>query len=221
MTSPLQRPAEEREHLAEWLLDRLTPMMSGLGIIFVLVVLGEQLSSPGSAASTALTVVGWALWVVFVAEFVARLVLAPSTSRFLRRNWWQLIFILLPVLRVLRLVRALRVLRGGRVLSGAIRGSRSSASVLRGRLGWLASLWVIVVLAVSQLLHTFAAFDSYAASLHATALGAMTGEPLPAEGGVARVTEVLLAAVSVGLFGTLAASLGAYFLDSSRTEQGT
>ena len=53
----------------------------------------------------------------FAAEFAARLVVAPEKGRFWRRNWWQLLFLLLPVLRVLRLVRAVRFLRTGRVLS--------------------------------------------------------------------------------------------------------
>lgn len=218
MTSITTRTHEERERLADELLERLTPLMSSLGIIFALVVLGERLTRPGSGFSTALTVAGWVLWAVFLFEFVARAAVAPDTGRFFRRNWWQVVFILLPLLRVLRLVRALRLLRTGRVLSGAVRGSRSAASVLRGRLGWLASLWLIVVLSISQLLDLFSTFDTYAAALHATAFGAITGEPLPAGDGFARVAELVLAAVSVGLFGTIAATLGAYFLETGREE---
>lgn len=210
---------QEREQLADELLERLTPLMSSLGIIFVLVVLGEQLTRPDSTMSTVLTVLGWVLWAVFLVEFVARATVAPDTGRFLRRNWWQVVFIVLPVLRVFRLVRALRVLRTGRVLSGAVRGSRSAASVLRGRLGWLASLWLIVVLAASQLLDLFSTFDTYAAALHAAAFGAITGEPLPVDGAVARVTELVLAVVSVALFGTIAATLGAYFLESRQADR--
>jgi voltage-gated potassium channel len=140
------------------------------------------------------------------------------TSRFLRKNWWQVIFIVLPLLRVFRLVRALRFLRTGRVLSGAIRGQRSAASVLRSRLGWLASLWIILVLGTSQVLDILVDFASYGQALHATAMGAIIGEPLPVEGVVARVTEVLLAAVSVVVFGTIAGTLGAYFLHTDERE---
>jgi len=221
VTTPLKRPPSEREQLAEELLDRLTPMMSALGVILVLVILGEQLARPGSGVATALSWVSWTLWGLFLMEFVARMVVAPNTWRFFRRNWWQLIFIAIPLLRVLRLVRAFRFLRTGRVLSGAVRGSRSTASVLRSRLGWLASLWVITVLAVSQVLHTFGAFDLYAAALHATALGAITGESLAADGALARVTEIFLGIVSVGVFGTIAASLGAFFLQSDSGVAGT
>src|SRR5690606_20415970 len=141
-------------------------------------------------------------------------VVAPDTGRFFRRNWWQMLFIVLPFLRVFRLVRAARFLRTGRVLSGAVRGTRSAASALRSRLGWLASLWLITVLSVSQLLYGFSDFATFADALHATAMGAISGEPLGQPDVFARVVEVFLAAVSVAVFGTLAGSVGAYFLRS-------
>ncbi|HET9499134.1 MAG TPA: hypothetical protein VFO98_02620 [Marmoricola sp.] len=213
----LRASPEHRERLAEELLDRLTPAMSALGILFVLVILGEQLARAGSVAATVLGVVGWALWAAFVLEFAARMWIAPDTGRFLRRNWWQLVFLVLPFLRVFRLFRALRLLRGGRVVSGAVRGTRSTASVLRGRIGWMASLWLITVLASTELLFTFSDYASFARCLHDTCLAAITGERLGKEDLFAQVMEVLLAGFSVVVFGSLAGVLGAFFLDTDRT----
>ncbi len=209
---------ERREVWAQELLDRLTPTMSALGVLFLLVVLGEQFAQSGSAVSTLLTVVGWLLWLVFATEFVARMVVAPSTSRFLRRNWWQLLFLVLPFLRILRLVRAIRVLRTGRVLSSTIRSSRSVRRVLGGRVGWLAVVTAITILGSSQLLFEFGDYLSYGAALHDTALAAITGEPLGRPHPFAQVLEVLLAIFSVVVFATLAGSLGAYFLHSTGRE---
>lgn len=141
---------ERREAWAEELLNRLTPAMSALGVLFLLVVVGEQFARSDSRVSLLLTVTGWALWAVLV-EFLA--LVAPSTSRFLKRIWWQLLFLVLPFLRILRLVRAIRVLRTGRVLSSAIRSSRSARSVLGGRVGWLAVTCAITVLGASLLLY--------------------------------------------------------------------
>lgn len=107
----IAQPPDDRDRLAQELLDRLTPVMSALGLIFVLVILGEQLALPGSTLSTVLSVLGWILWAVFAAEFVARAVIVPRTGEFLRRNWWQMLFIILPFLRVFRLIRAARFLR--------------------------------------------------------------------------------------------------------------
>ena len=214
MPSPLSRPPTDRERLADELLDRLTPVMSALGVLFLLLVLGERLARPGSALSMVLTVAGWLLWLAFAAEFVARMVVAPSTARFLRRNWWQLAFLVLPFLRVLRLVRAVRVLRAGRIVSSAVRSTRSSRRALGDRVAWLGAVTAIVVLASSQLLYEFTGYERYGDALHATALAAITGEPLGRPDTFARLLELLLGAYSVAVFATLAGSFGAYFLES-------
>ncbi len=206
---------DTREVWAEQLLDRLTPAMSALGVLFLLVVLGERLARPGSAVAVALSILGWGLWVVFAAEFVARLVVAPDVGRFLRRNWWQVTFLVLPFLRIFRLVRAVRLLRTGRVLSSAVRSSRSARSLLGTRVGWLAVVSAITVLGSSQLLYEFGDFTTYADSLHAAALAAMTGEPLGREDPFSRVLEVVLAGFSVVVFATLAGTIGAHFLSDA------
>lgn len=217
MSTPLrERTPDERQVWAEELLDRLTPAMSALGILFLLVVLGEQLARGNSALSTALTVTGWLLWAVFASEFVARAVVTPDTGRFLRRNWWQVVFLVLPFLRVLRLFRAVRLLRTGRVVSSALRSSRSAKAALGGRVGWLAAMVAITVLAASQLLYEFAGYERYGDALHAAALAAITGEPLARPDGFAKVVELFLAAFSVVVFATLAGSVGAYFLEERR-----
>lgn len=213
----MQAPKERREAWAEDLLDRLTPAMSALGVLFLLVVLGEQFARADSMASTLLTIIGWMLWAVFAVEFLARMVVAPSTGRFLRRNWWQVLFLVLPFLRILRLVRALRVLRTGRVLSSAVRSSRSIRGVLTGRVAWLAVVSAITVLGSSQLLYGFGDYSSYGAALHAAALATITGEPLGRPDPFAQLLEVLLGIFSVVVFATLAGTVGAYFLDSSRS----
>ena len=206
----------ERELRAETLLDRLTPVMSALGLIFLLVVLGEQFARPGTALEAGLAVVGWVLWAVFAGEFVARLVVTPDTGRYLRTNWWQALFLVLPFLRVLRLVRAVRVLRTSRVLSSAVRSARSARSLLGSRIGWLAMLCVIVVLSSSQLLFQFGDYPTYGDALHEATLAAITGQPLGQDGGLVRLVELVLVVFSVAVFATLAGSLGAYFLHGSQ-----
>ncbi len=202
MFTILRRPFADRELWAERLLDRLTPAMSALGILFLLVVLAEQFSEPGSLLSIVLSVVGWVLWALFAAEFLARLIVAPDTGRFLRRNWWQLLFLLLPFLRFLRLVRAAQLVRTGRVLSSAVRSTRSARQVLSSRVGWLAAVTSIAVLGTSQLLYGFSGYATYGEALHATALAAVTGEPLGRQDAFSQVAEILLAVFCVAVFAT-------------------
>ena len=99
------------------------------------------------------------------------------------------------------------------MISAAVRGSRSAGRLLSSRIGWLAAVTGVVVLAGSQLLYVGGAYTDYAPALHQAALATVTGQPLTAEGGLARVLEVVLAVCSVAVFATLAGALGAYFLD--------
>ena len=208
--SPASR--RSRQELAEQLEERLTPVMSALGVLFLIVVLAEPRAEPGSTVSSVLTVVSWTLWAAFALEYAARLAIATDRLQFLRRTWWQLLFLVLPFLRFLRLVRLLRVLRTGRVLSSAIRSSRSAGRVLSGRLGWLASVTAITVLAASQLVYEFGEVRPYGEALYVTALAVIAGETFGARSGLGRVLETVLVTFSVGIFATLAGSLGAYFL---------
>ena len=207
--------APETEGLAR----RLDKPMGVLGLVFVLVVLGQSLAREPWLVTT-LTVVGWVGWAIFVAEFAYRALSARDRKRFWTRNWWQLIFLALPFLRFARALSLLRAARVGGVLSAAVRGSRSAGRLLSGRIGWLAAVTGVVVLATSQLLYVLGAYSGYGPALHEVALATVSGEPLSADGGLARFLDVVLAVYSVAVFATVAGALGAYFLDRSATRPG-
>lgn len=217
-TAPDESP--ETEGLAR----RLDKPMGILGLVFVLVVLGQSLAEEPWLVTT-LTVFGWVAWAVFVAEFAYRAVSARDKRRFWARNWWQLIFLAIPFLRFvralsfLRFARVARTARVGGVLSAAVRGSRSAGRLLTGRIGWLGAVTGVVILAASQLLYVVGDYDDYAVALYDAALATVSGEPLSADSGLARVLDVLLAVYSVAVFATVAGALGAYFLDRNRTGQ--
>ena len=210
-TGETARRGERRQDWAERLADRLDGPMSVLGVLFLFVVLGQTLARD-PALSTALAVAGWGLWLVFVAEFVLQLYVAPDRTRFLRRRWWQALFLVVPFLRFLRLVRLLRFLRVSGVVSSAVRGSRSAGRLLTGRLGWLLALTAAVVLACSQLVMVTGDYTDFGSALHDVAYATITGEPMSGGRGFVRVLEVVLACYSVVVFATLAATLGAFFL---------
>lgn len=211
--SLLRRPPAERERTAKELFDRLDGPITALGVIFALIVLADTVARPTGTVATALNVAGWVIWAIFVAEFVLRMIIAPSTWGFLRRYWWQLIFLAVPFLRFARILARLRLARLGRVVSSAVRTSRTAGAKLSSRVGWLAAVTVIVVLASSQVLYEYARFDSYGDALHAAALATVTGEPTGSPSAVARVLEIGLAVYSVVVFASLAGILGAYFLE--------
>jgi voltage-gated potassium channel len=203
----------EREEAAERLADRLDAPLTAAGVLFTLLVLVDIAVDVGPGMARFFEISAWLLWAVFVGEFVLRLSLAPSTSRFLRRNWWQLIFLAVPFLRFLRPLARLRIPRVGRVISASVRSTRTAGRRLSGRATWLGMVTAIVVLGASQIVFVYGDYPNYAEALHAAALLTTTGEPLGQAAPVAKVLDVVLGVYSVIVFAALAGMLGAYFLE--------
>lgn len=223
MTTTKRDPARQAQQLgaAEDLARRLDKPMGILGVLFLFVVLGQLLAEE-PALVAALDVLGWVFWAVFVGEFLLRAWIAGFSPAFWRRNWWQVLFLALPFLRFVRALQAARLLRLSRltrvggVLSAGVRGSRSAGRLLSSRIGWLAAVTGVVVLVSSQLLYVLGAYPEYGTALSDAAMSTITGRELGAPGVFPRVLEVALAIYSVGVFATLAGSVGAYFLRGER-----
>ncbi|HEY9565815.1 MAG TPA: hypothetical protein VIR30_18775 [Nocardioides sp.] len=208
-------PARRGERPAEELARKLDRPMGALGLVFVVVLTGQLLAT-NPQWSRVFTVIGWIFWAAFAGEFALRAYVAKDQRRFWRRNWWQLIFLAIPFLRLLRGLALLRSARVAGVVSATVRGSRSAGRLLTGRIGWLATFTTVVIVGASQFLFAAGTYSEYGTALHDAALATITGEPLGADGAVARWTEVVLAIYSVAIFATLAGSLGAFFLRPDR-----
>lgn len=224
MTEPNQSPeafgastGSARLHRAELLARRLDKPMGILGVIFLFVVLGQLIATEPAMVGV-LTVVGWLFWAVFAAEFLLRAYIAGFGKDFWRKNWWQVIFLLVPFLRffralqALRLVRVARLARYGSILSAGVRGSRSAGRLLSSRIGWLSAVTAVVILASSQLLYATGEHSSYSQALYESAMAAITGSGITGTSTFSRIIQVLLAIYSVAVFATLAGTVGAYFL---------
>jgi voltage-gated potassium channel len=217
----VRRARQEDDARLNGLARRLDKPMGVLGLLFLLLVLGQALTDDEPLA-TGLTVASWVLWAVFVAEFALRAWLARGCARqFWKRNWWQVIFLAVPFLRFARAATALRAARGTGVVAAAVRGSRSAGRLLTDRLAWLAVVTTAIILAAGQLLVVTGSYRSYGQALHDVALTTITGEPLTATDTFSQVLELVLAAYSVVVFGTLAGALGAFFLSRQRDGEGT
>lgn len=213
MTAEAGRDRDEQDDLAERIADRLDLPITAAGVVFLLLVLAETISAPEGAVGTAFSVTSWVLWVLFLGEFVLRLVVAPSTTTFLKRNWWQVLFLAVPALRFVRALRVLRAARVGRVLSSAVRSSRSAGRKLSSRLGALGVLTIVVILASSQLLFELGDYESYGDALDDAALATISGEPFFPEHPALRVVQVVVVAYSVVVFAALAGTVGAFLLE--------
>lgn len=214
-----QHTGEEREELAERIADRLDVPITAAGVIFLFLVLAETISNPSGAVGTIFAIASWSLWGLFVAEFLLRMVIAPSTITFLRRNWWQVLFLAVPALRFLRALRVLRAARVGRVLTSAVRSSRTAGRKLSSRLATLAVVTLVVILATSQLLFELGDYPSYAEALDDAALATIAGEPFFPERDALRIVQIVTVAYSVVVFGALAGSVGAFLLERRHDDE--
>ena len=90
---------ERFERATELLLLVLALVMVPLLVLPLLVQLPLRLER-------SLVVVDWFIWAAFAFEYVVRLVLSPRRWLFVRRQWPDLLIILLPFLRPLRVARS-------------------------------------------------------------------------------------------------------------------
>lgn len=226
------RERRSDEEFEAWLADateRLDPFMAWLGLMFALLVGYELAVELTPRAQRGLTVAGWVIWAIFAGEFAAKLWLAPTRLRFLRRHWLQLAGLLVPTLRALRFIRLFRLgraLPAARVLSASYRGLAPARHLLRSRVGYLAATTAAVAVAASELAYLFErdrpdpAFDSFGDALvwgFSTVL-ALQADPVPGSAG-ARIVMLVGFAFGLVIVASLAGTVGAFLIDERRQRE--
>lgn len=211
--------------LDEW----LTWPMVVLSLAWLAIVVWELVSGTTALLET----VGTAIWILFIAEFLIRLTLAPDKSAFLKGNWLTIIALAVPALRlfralsVLRATRALRSLRLVRVVGTANRSMNALKATLRRRgFGYVAALTLLVTaLGAAGMLNFEHAseveggFTGYGDALWWTGMLLTTigSEYWPAttEG---RVLAMLLSIYGLAVLGYIAATFASFFIGRDAEE---
>lgn len=139
-----------REELREKLdryLDLPLALASVVVVLLVIIQLTGEVVEPWSGR---LEVLSWGLWSLFFLEFLVKFALAPVKRHYLRKNWLDVLVVLLPFLKFLRLARVLRATRALPIFRLLVFGGRGSQSTLvllrRRRLGQLAIVSAMVIL---------------------------------------------------------------------------
>lgn len=98
---------------------RSEPFFMGLGFAYLGIYSIEVLAQPSKAVLSALEVTGWVIYVVFLIDLVARIIVWLPKFRefsgwvgFFKENWLAVLAAALPAFRSLRVLRVLVVLRG-------------------------------------------------------------------------------------------------------------
>lgn len=208
--------SSRRERLAALLERRLDPVMAVLAVFWGVFV-AYDLIAPATQRPV-LSLVSDVVWGIFLVEFVAKLALSGRPLRFLRRRWPSVLFLALPLLRTARVIPALRTLRilpSARVLSSSYRAIGTAKGLLGGRLSFLAVTTVSVVVAGAQLLYLLDdTGESFGEALWWSVNLAISGTYLFEPSTVpARIVSLVLSAYAVIVFASLAAALGAFFVE--------
>src|SRR5438552_3176805 len=151
----------ERRSLLQQLETWLETPLLILGFIW-LTLLVIELS--GNLSPT-LELVGTVIWIIFIADFVIKLTLAPDKTDYIRSNWLTALSLLVPALRVFRIFRVFRILRAARAVRG-VRLLKIVTSLNRGMkalgrsfgrrgFGYVVTLTIIVIFAGAAGMLTF------------------------------------------------------------------
>jgi voltage-gated potassium channel len=210
-----------RERLATLLERRLDIPMAVLAAIWAGLV-AYELVAPRAAMGT-LGLLGNVIWGIFALELAAKLVVSGRPLRFLRRHWPSVLFLLLPALRMLRVVRALRAVRvlpAARVVGSSYRAVGTARGLLAGRLQFLLAATGVVVFAGGQLVYVLergregavtSLGDALWWSANVAIASNLVHEPVTLAG---RLLSLVLSAYAIVVFASLAAVLGAFFVES-------
>lgn len=169
-----------------------------------------------------LELVSTIIWIIFIGDFVLKLILAPEKLLFLRKNIITAISLIIPALRLFRIfrfIRLLRIFRGTRlikVIASLNRGMKSlHATMGRRGFGYVMALTLIVILAGAAGMHVLEnrAFGSFGVAIWWTTMLVITVGtdfwPKSAEG---RILCTLLSLYGFGVFGYITATLASFFI---------
>ncbi|MCA1710017.1 MAG: potassium channel family protein [Actinobacteria bacterium] len=191
-----------------------------------LLVLPLVLDLP-SGVEASFVALDWFIWAAFAFEYLVRLVLSDRRWRFIRRQWPDLLIIVLPFLRPLRIVRsarALRLLRLGRLVSVLSKaGQQGQRLLVRHKLHYAVLITMVVVVGAAGL--GLAAeeggggsIDSFGDALWWAVTTVTTvgyGDMFPVTPAGRGVGAFLMVA-GIALFGVLTANVAAFFIEESQ-----
>ena len=211
--------------------DRLHKLENVLEIpmlVLAFVWLGLLIAELTWGESAWFEILGAIIWVIFIVDFAAKLVLTPYKFSYLKQNWLTAISLLIPALRIFRIVRMVRLLQIARVgrglkllriLSSLNRGMHAlGASLKRRGFGYAVILTGLVTLAGAAGIYAFeketpGGPQDYGTAVWWTAMIMTTmGSqfwPYTVEG---RVLCLFLALYAFAVFGYVTATLASFFV---------
>ncbi|HEU4901594.1 MAG TPA: ion transporter [Flavisolibacter sp.] len=168
-----------------------------------------------------LQTLSFAIWGIFILDFLLKFLLAPAKLRFLKVNWLTAVSLLIPALRVFRLLRIMRLLKGVRlikVVASLNRGMKSLGATMKRRgFAYVMLLTLFVTFGGAAGMYAIEkgnpGFENYGMALWFTAMRVITAGsdywPQTEEG---RGLTFILALFGYSIFGYFTATLATFFI---------
>jgi voltage-gated potassium channel len=207
-------------------LERITEWpLTLLAVVLTVILVAPHVTSVSATTLDVFSVVDNIIWGVFVADLVVKVSIAPDRLRYLRRHWFDIALVALPMFRSLKLLRSVRALRTLTIARALTLASRAVIGVgqILGRRGMqyvLLIAMIVVILAgalvtAAERSHQEATIHSFADGLWwavttVTTVGYGDTYPKTAAG---RGIGVALMLLGITLFGVVTAHLAAIFVE--------
>lgn len=201
-----------------------------LALAMIPLLVAPLVVAPSDGAKDAILAVEWFIWAAFAFEYVIRLVLTPARWRFVRREWPDLLIVLLPFLRPLRIVRsarALRVLRLVRLVAFlGEAGQEGKRLLVRHQLHYIVLITMVAILGSAALVLSAeeaggGSIDSFGDALWWAITTVTTvgyGDMFPVTP-MGRGVAAFLMVTGIAFFGVLTANVAAFFLERQGERQ--
>jgi voltage-gated potassium channel len=221
-----QQLSRERSSLLRTIERVLEGPMILLGFVWLVLLVVELIWG----LSKPLEYLSLAIWIVFIVDFIIKIILAPSKGAFLKKNWLTAVSLVIPALRVFRIFRLVRLLRGlrgirlVRIVSSLNRSMKSLAATMKRRaFGYVLLLSLVVTFAGAAGMYAMErgnqGFENYGMALWWTAMRVITAGsdywPATPEG---RGLAFLLSLFGYAIFGYVTATLATFFIGRDAEE---
>ena len=166
------------------------------------------------------------IWVIFIIDFLIKLVITPSRWQFLKKNTLTIISLFIPAFRIFRIFASLRLLRSlgfvrslrvVRVVGSVNRGMRVLGKTLERRaFGYVFILTLLIAFVGSAAMFAFeepGTYNNYLDALYWTAMILTTlGSDYWPQSPEGKTIGFLLAVYSLGVLGYFTAVLSSFFI---------
>ena len=178
----------------------------------------------------ALEMLSIVIWIIFIVDFLIKLILAPHKLRFIKKSWLTILSLIVPALRVLRFARVFRAIRGLRgirlvkVVGSLNRGMKSLTATMKRRgLQYMVLLTLVIIFAGGAGMYAFEnqyGLKSYGEALWWTAmLITSIGSDYFPQSGEGKVLCLLISIYGFCVFGYITATLASFFVGRDAEEK--